>query len=91
MQNSASLPLFARIILPLCLILLAQIKPVAVEAQQAFQPPNEAGVGQDKAARLEKLLLLQPWRVDLWEQIGYSRAANGDALGAIEALENIKM
>ncbi|KPL78250.1 hypothetical protein ADN00_07200 [Ornatilinea apprima] len=88
MQERISFALAARIILPLCLLVALQIQPTPVAIQQSLAAQTQPDASpQDQAYGLEQALAREPWRAQLWEQVGFLRAQTGDDQRAVEAWE----
>ena len=88
MQKGVSFSVFARVILPFILALLLRIQPLSIDVQRILHAANLPISNPAKISNeLEQIARMQPWREDIWEQIGLIKAASGDEIGAIEALE----
>jgi Flp pilus assembly protein TadD len=75
-----SLPLLARILVPLLLTILFNISPQPSwigEALQAARSAAETNHPQQVVSNLEHYLALYPWRGNLWEQVGFNQAISG--------------
>lgn len=88
MQEKISFALAARIVLPLCLLVVLQVQPTPSAIQQSLAAQAQPGASpQTQADGLEQALAREPWRAELWERAGFLRAQTGDDQRAVEAWE----
>jgi tetratricopeptide (TPR) repeat protein len=90
MSPEERIPNWLRILLPCLLVALLGLQPAAAQIRGAWELARTAeGTGQPglEAAQLRKVLELEPWRRELWEQIGKKELAAGNLNAAIIALQ----
>ncbi len=91
MRFQERFPLFFKISLPILLILLLQVNPASLAVQKALrdaQSAREEGRPAAAAAALREVMTQEPWRGDLWEQVGRDELAAGRLDEAVTALQN---
>ena len=81
--------LLFKVIIPLLFLITLQVSPVSnavVSHLRAAQMAQQQGQPAIAAEALRQVVLREPWRTALWEQIGQAELAAGQPEQAIEAL-----
>ncbi|MBE0699160.1 MAG: tetratricopeptide repeat protein [Anaerolineaceae bacterium] len=93
MQPGERFALFLRIILPLLFLTLFSITPASSAVSEGLRAARTAranGFHQEAAENLRQVLLHEPWRVWVWEQVGQEEKETGRLPQAVEALNQAK-
>jgi tetratricopeptide (TPR) repeat protein len=93
MQGNRPVPSYIKIVLPLIILVLLNAFPASYasfEAVQGVRKARSAGRHAETADALRRLAALNPWRTDLWEQIGQAELAAGHTAQAAQAFQQAR-
>jgi tetratricopeptide (TPR) repeat protein len=79
-----------KVLLPVLIILLLNINPSPIFLKIANQPVQKTGSSgnfSDSQSYLEKIVSLEPWRADIWEQIGNGELTARNPALAVNAFQ----
>ena len=86
-ERSRSLPVIASVLVPLALALALGLSPRHLELSAALQGAQNAHSPDESAEALRVILAVEPWRSDLWEQLGRAEQECNDPAAAAAAYQ----
>jgi hypothetical protein len=89
MQLNERLSILVKLCLPILILVLVNLSPMPQAVSDAWRDVRAArrvGAAADVARGLRIILAHQPWRTDLWEELGRQELAAGRVEEAVQAL-----
>ena len=86
-EKSGSLPVVLNVLLPLILALALGLSPRQLGLSDALQQLQKEGSRDANAEALTAILAVEPWRGDLWEQLGGAQQERNNPAAAAAAYE----